>query len=191
MIATIRGVLVDKSAQGVVVEAAGVGYALKMPTPDLASLPAVGEEVRVFTYMQVKDDAMKLYGFESRRKKDVFIDLIGVNNVGPKAALAILSHMSPEELERAIISEDIALISQTPGIGKKTAQRLVLELKESVRKHAVVGTEGLSTPVVEAREALINLGYAVDEAARALAGVESGQTVDSYIKHALKHLATL
>ena len=191
MIATLRGVLVDKSAEGVVIEAAGVGYALKMPTPDLASLPAVGEEVRVFTYMQVKDDAMKLFGFESRAKKDVFIDLIGVNNVGPKAALAILSHMSPKELEQAIINEDIALISQAPGIGKKTAQRLVLELKESVRKHTVVVVEGLATPVLEAREALVNLGYAADEAVRALGDVEPGQTVDSYIKHALKRLATL
>ncbi len=181
----------DKSAEGAVIEAGGVGYALMMPTPDLASLPAVGKEVGVFTYMQVKDDAMKLYGFESRAKKGVFVNLIGVNNIGPKAALAILSHMPPEELEQAIINEDIALISQTPGIGKKTAQRLVLELKESVKRNAVVGAGSLSTPVLEAREALVNLGYAVDEAARALMDSEPGQTVDQYIKHALKRLATL
>ncbi len=191
MIATVRGILLDRSADSVVVEAAGVGYSLLMPTPDLASLPGVGSEVRVFTVMQVKEDTMRLYGFENRAKKDLFLKLIGVNNVGPKAALAILSHLSPRELEQAIITEDIALISGAPGVGKKTAQRLILELKEAVKKGVTVNQEGISTPVLEARDALVNLGYGTDEAALALTDAEPGETVDAYIKQALKRLAVL
>jgi Holliday junction DNA helicase RuvA len=191
MIATLSGKLIHKSADGSIIEAAGVGYHLVMPTPDLASLPALGEEVRVYTFLQVKDDAMKLYGFENPAKKDIFIDLIGVNNIGPKAALAILSHLTPDELETAIVNEDIGLISTTPGIGRKTAQRLVLELRESIGKSATANNDATDSPLGQAREALMNLGYGADEASRSLREAEPGQTVDWYIKYALKRLATI
>lgn len=192
MIATLRGKITHKSSEGSIIEAGGVGYHVAMPTPDLASLPPLDHEVRVFTYLQVKDDLMKLYGFESQAKKDVFIDLIGVNNIGPKAALAILSHLTPDELGQAILNEDIGLISNAPGIGRKTAQRLILELKESISKGASTVRGGpVSTPIIEAREALVNLGYVPEEAARALADAEAGQTVDWYVRRALKRLATV
>lgn len=191
MIATLSGALVQKTMEGAIIEAGGVGYFVYMPTPDIASLSAVGETVRVFTYLQVKDDAMKLFAFESQAKKEVFIELIGVNNIGPKAALAVLSHLSPGELRQAIVSEDIALISSAPGIGKKTAQRLVLELRESIGKSDLPGGPQSITAVMEAREALVNLGYATEEATRALRDAEPGLPVDSYIKHALKRLATI
>ena len=191
MIATLRGLLVAKSGQNAVIEAGGVGYRFMMPTPDLGSLPPVGQEVRVFTYLQIKDDAINLYGFENEAKKDLFIQLIGVSNVGPKAAMAILSHLAPDQLAQAIITEDFALISSAPGVGRKTAQRLVLELKEKMglgEAQSVVGGRPAS-PLAQAREALTNLGYDTAEAAGALTGAEEGQTVDWYIKFALKRLA--
>ena len=191
MIASLSGMLIAKSGQSAVIEAGGVGYRLLMPTPDLGSLPPVGQEVRVFTYLQIKDDAINLYGFENEAKKDLFIQLIGVSNVGPKVAMTILSHLSPDQLAQAIITEDFALISCAPGVGRKTAQRLVLELKEKLGSGealTVVGGQPASA-LVQAREALTNLGYDASEAAGALAGADEGRTVDWYIKFALKRLA--
>lgn len=189
MIATLCGSLLSKSGQGVVIDVGGVGYQLTMPTPDLGSLPPVGAEVRVFTHLQVKDDAMQLFGFESQAKKDIFTQLIGVNNVGPKAAMAILSHLAPDQLAQAIISDDFALISGAPGIGRKTAQRIVLELKEKVWPGTSDPMSSLSSALAEAREALVGLGYQPEEAAAALAGASDGQDVDWYLKFALKKLA--
>ena len=190
MIATLSGILVGKSGQSAVIETGGVGYRLMMPTPDLGSLPPVGSQVRVFTFLQFKDDAINLYGFETEAKKDLFVQLIGVSNVGPKAAMTILSHLSPDQLARAIATDDTALISSAPGVGRKTAQRLVLELKEKLGFSGSEGSSGLATSaLVEAREALIGLGYDAIEAARALAGADEGQTADWYLKFALKRLA--
>lgn len=190
MIATLSGILVAKSGQNAIVEAAGVGYRLMMPAPDLGSLPPVGEQVRVFTYLQIKDDAMNLYGFESAAKKDLFSQLIGVSNVGPKAAMNILSHLTPDQLAQAIMTEDFALISGAPGVGRKTAQRLVLELKEKLGFNEVLTVAGgPASALAQAREALVNLGYDTREAAAALGGVDEGRTVDWYIKFALKRLA--
>jgi len=190
VIATLSGILVGKSGQSAVIETGGVGYRLMMPTPDLGSLPPVGSQVRVFTFLQFKDDAINLYGFETEAKKDLFVQLIGVSNVGPKAAMTILSHLSPDQLARAIATDDTALISSAPGVGRKTAQRLVLELKEKLGFSGSEGSSGLATSaLVEAREALIGLGYDAIEAARALAGADEGQTADWYLKFALKRLA--
>jgi len=191
MIACLSGLLVAKSGQAVIIEAGGVGYRVVMPTPDVGSLPAVGQPARVYTYLQIKDDAMNLYGFENEAKKDLFIQLIGVSNVGPKAAMTILSHLDPDQLVQAILSEDHALISSAPGVGRKTAQRLVLELKEKLGLGVAEMVPGgqCASPLAQAREALTSLGYEPSEAAGALAGAEEGRTVDWYIKFALKRLA--
>lgn len=190
MIATLKGSLISKSANTAIIEAAGIGYQLTMPTPDLGSLPPLGQAVRVYTFLQIKDDAINLYGFESETKKDLFIRLIGVGNVGPKAAVGLLSHLSPEQLVQAIVSEDIGLISSAPGIGRKTAQRVVLELKDKLGLgEAGPAGPGASSALVEAREALVGLGYGADEAAAALTGADGGQPADWYVKYALKRLA--
>ncbi len=190
MIAMLSGILVGKSACGVIIEAGGVGYHVNLPTPDLGAMPAAGESVRVFTYLQVKDDDMSLYGFNDEAKKEMFIDLIGISGIGPKVAVAILSHLTVEELEHAIVHEDSGLISAAPGIGKKTAPRLVLELRERLADKApeLPGATDASA-LMEAREALVGLGYGVDEATRALSGAEPDQTVDTYLKFALRQLS--
>jgi len=190
MIASLSGILVGKSGQTAVIEAGGVGYQVMMPTPDLGSLPAVGRPVRVHTYLQIKDDAVNLFGFENEAKKELFIQLIGVGNVGPKLAITILSHLTADQLFQAIAAEDIALISSAPGVGRKTSQRLVFELKEKLGLPLpAAGTAPAASALSEAREALIGLGYQPAEAAQALAGAEEGQSADWYVKFALKRLA--
>ena len=191
MIASLSGLLVAKSGQGAVIEAGGIGYRVMMPAPDLGSLPAVGGPVRVFTFLQIKDDSVNLYGFENEAKKEFFVQLIGVSNVGPKVAMAILSHLSPDQLAQAIITEGFAVTGGARGVGRKTAQRLVLELKEKLGLGVADMSPGGQprSVLVQAREALTNLGYDVSEAAAALAGAEEGRQVDWYIKFALKRLA--
>lgn len=189
MIALLNGILASKSSQTVIVESAGVGYQLMMPLPDIASLPAIGSQVRLCTYLQIKDDSMNLYGFANETEKEVFIQLIGVSNVGPKAALNILSHLPPAQLIQAIVAEDAQLISGAPGVGKKTAQRLILELKEKLGAGMEIDAVPSESPIIEARQALIGLGYQPAEAVQALVGVAEDKSVDWCIKFALKKLA--
>jgi holliday junction DNA helicase RuvA len=189
MIVFIEGVLAAKSAQGAVVENGGLGYRILMPTPDIAALPPVGERVRIFTHVLVKDDLTTAYGFESAEKKELFIQLIGVSSVGPKVGMGILSHLSPAQLKEAIVAGDVAAISGAPGVGRKTAGRLVLELKEKLALDLGPAGPSDSPALAEARQALMQLGYEPLEVAEALRGVEAGRPVDWYLKAALKRLA--
>ncbi|MBS3908476.1 MAG: Holliday junction branch migration protein RuvA [Actinobacteria bacterium] len=196
MIAFLRGRLEDKSSGSVEVDVAGVGYRLAMSNNSLTTMPSLGEPVFIYTYLHVREDALQLFGFASAPEREFFERLIGVSGIGPKVALAVLSAFDVDSLKHAIINEDVALITSIPGIGKKGAQRLVLELREKL----TLPETGLMGAVAkedrsafdEARGALLSLGYSSQEARKALDGfAPDGEavTVELLVKHALKRLA--
>jgi Holliday junction DNA helicase RuvA len=180
VIARLRGKRAGLSAAGLVLDVNGVGY-LVQATPSV--LRQGGEELTVETYMHVREDALQLYGFASADERDMFVHLLSVNGVGPKVALAIVSGSTPAELRRAIALDDTARFEAIPGIGKKTAQRVVLELKEKLGS-VVTGSENLV-----ARDALVELGYSVVDADRALAGVDPNLGIEEQVRAALKRAA--
>jgi len=196
MIAFLRGRLEDKGPGTVDIDVSGVGYRVSMPNNSLAAMPQRGEPVFVYTYTHVREDVLQLFGFMSVAERELFERLISVSGIGPKVALAILSSFDVDSLKQAIVGEDIALITSIPGIGKKNAQRLVLELKEKLTLPEIGLT---STAYIkdrsayeEARSALLGLGYTSAEAKKALDGFAPDGTeisVEVLIKHALKNLA--
>lgn len=204
MFSYIKGPLVEVFEDTIVVEAGSIGWNIHVPLSVLDVLPRTGEEVRIYTSFQVREDAMTLYGFLTRQDLQMFKQLLGVNGIGPKAALGILSTMRPDDLRMAIISEDAKAIAKAPGIGPKTAKRVILDLKDRIRMEdilpagivmdqevpaaALVGMEGIGR---EAIEALVALGYSMNEAARAVHQVEitDGMTVEAVLKASLRHLA--
>jgi holliday junction DNA helicase RuvA len=183
MIARLRGKRAGLSAAGLVLDVNGVGY-LVQATPSV--LRRDGDELTVETYLHVREDALQLYGFGSVEERDLFVHLLGVNGVGPKVALAIVSGSTPADLRRAIALEDTARFEAIPGIGKKTAQRVVLELKEKLG----TGVE-VPAPVTDlvARDALVELGYSVPDAERALAGVDPELPPEQRVREALRRAA--
>jgi Holliday junction DNA helicase RuvA len=183
VIARLRGQRAGLSSAGLVLDVNGVGY-LVQATPSV--LRQGGAELTVETYMHVREDALQLYGFASAEERDMFVHLLSVNGVGPKVALAIVSGSTPAELRRAIALEDTARFEAIPGIGKKTAQRVVLELKEKL------GTFVESAEPVHdllAREALVELGWSLMDAERALAGVDPGLSIEEQVRAALRKAA--
>lgn len=196
MIAFLRGRLEDKNSGMVDVDVNGVGYRVLMSNNSLAAMPARGEPVFVYTYMHVREDVLQLFGFISVAERELFEKLITVSGIGPKVALAILSAFDVDSLKQAIVGEDIALITSIPGIGKKNAQRLILELKEklSLPEVGLIPAASLKdrSAYEEARGALIGLGYSSAEARKALDNFTldgNGVSVETLIKHALKNLA--
>jgi Holliday junction DNA helicase RuvA len=185
MIARLRGRRVAAGPEGVVVDVGGVGY-LVHATPSVLRL---GEEVTVETYLHVREDALQLYGFATAEERQLFVHLLSVNGVGPKVALAIVSGSTPAELRRAIALEDTKRFEAIPGIGKKTAQRVVLELKEKLGSLEPVRSVGGGAVALQAREALIELGYALLDAERALDGVDPGLPVAEQVRQALRRAA--
>jgi holliday junction DNA helicase RuvA len=181
---TGRRVAVDGGA--VVVDVAGVGYLVHAS----ASVLRLGEELTVETYMHVREDTLQLYGFASAEERELFVHLLSVNGVGPKVALAIVSGSTPAELRRAIALEDTARFEAIPGIGKKTAQRVVLELKEKLGALEPIRAPGGGAGVaLQAREALIELGYALLDAERALEDIDPGLPVEEQVRQALRRAA--
>lgn len=197
MYAHIRGILSEKLSDSVVIDASGVGYELSVSANTLASCPQTGEEVKLYTYLSVREDAMELFGFWTREEKKMFLRLIGVSGIGPKTALGVLSALSVRDLSIALVTGDAQALSRAPGIGKKTAQRLVLELKDKVENEELT-SGGTSQPLKnvvssgesEAIEALMALGYPASEAAKAVSAV-SGQATktDEILRLALKNMA--
>lgn len=192
MISYIKGPLTAIEEDVIVVEAGGVGMGIHVPLSVLDRLPGIGREVTVYTYFQVREDAMSLYGFLNRQDREMFRQLIGVNGVGPKAALGILSTMTPDDLRMAIVTGDAKAISRAPGIGPKTAQRLILDLKDKVSMEevlgnlalpsdggasAALGTIGMGEAAKEAVQALVALGYSNMEANKAVKQVEVTETM--------------
>jgi holliday junction DNA helicase RuvA len=184
VIARLRGRNGGLTPAGLVLDVNGVGY-LVHATPSV--LKQGGEELTVETYLHVREDALQLYGFGSADERDLFVHLLSVNGVGPKVALAIVSGSSPAELRRAIALEDTARFEAIPGIGKKTAQRVVLELKEKLGAVSDVGI----APSVElvARDALVELGWSVADAERALASVDPDLPAQERVRLALRQAA--
>lgn len=205
MIAYIKGRIADVYENRVVVDVHDIGYQIFISAREAQALPPVGEAVRLHTYLNVKEDAMQLYGFQSRDDLEVFRLLLGVNGIGPKAALGILSALSADDLRFAVLSDDAKTIARAPGIGPKTAKKMILELKDKLSleeafekrlDHGVqalpVG-EGMTDARSEAVEALIALGYSSSDALRAVNGAKAGQEADveQILKAALKQMSFL
>lgn len=204
MISYIRGELCDIEEQKAIVDVNGVGYGIYMPQQALSLLPPMGQQVKIHTYLNIREDAMQLFGFLTKEDLNVFRLLIGVNGIGPKAGLNILSCLSPDELRFAVLSGDAKAISATPGIGKKTAEKLILELKdklniEDMLEHAAHGgdSEDLAsgtdtasnTLQAEAVQALTALGYGSAESLRAVKkSSPECSSVEDILKEALKFL---
>jgi holliday junction DNA helicase RuvA len=190
MIHRLRGILVEKDSEGVVLDVGGVGYRASASLATLRALPSLGEECVIHTRMVVREDAMLLFGFASREERMAFDALTAVSKVGPKLALAVLSSMTPPEIAEAVARGDVLKLASVPGLGRKTAERLVLELKG--KNLVVFGTEPAVAsdagggPYMEAREALTGLGYSLEEAEKALNDVPPQETVEKYIKEALR-----
>jgi Holliday junction DNA helicase RuvA len=189
MIARLRGKPVGSTPEGLVLDVGGVGY-LVAATPSAIRKADGADEVVVETYLHVREDAMQLYGFADRAERELFIQLLTVNGVGPKVALAIVSGSPAEELRRAIVREDIARFQAIPGIGKKTAERIVLELKEKIGAGVVelMAAPSGDTHVV-ARDALVELGYTLVDAERALADSDPALPPEERVRLALKRAA--
>lgn len=203
MYSYIKGILTDMTEDCVVVEAGGIGYNIYTTGQTFQYLPSMGEEVKLYTYLNVREDAMILYGFLTKDDLRVFKLLIGVSGIGPKGALAILSVMTTDDLRFAVLGEDAKAIAKAPGIGAKTAQRLILELKdklsleeafeqksEHIKEQEKNRAKGAKN---EAVEALVALGYSSSEALKAISGIEITEDTDveDVLKAALKNMAFL
>jgi Holliday junction DNA helicase RuvA len=184
VIARLRGKAVASTPEGLVLDVGGVGY-LVAATPAAVRKASGAEEVTLETYMVVREDALQLFGFAERAERELFVQLLTVNGVGPKVALAIVSGSPAEELRRAIAREDTARFVAIPGIGKKTAERIVLELKEKV------GATDASAPAGDlvARDALVELGWTLLDAERALQDVDESLPVEEQVRLALRRAA--
>jgi Holliday junction DNA helicase RuvA len=197
MIAQLRGELIERGADYVVLDVGGVGYRVAVSLNTLAALPSVGERARLLTHLQVREDAMTLFGFASDEERSAFELCIGVQQVGPKLAMSILSTLDAGELARAVMAGDHARLVRIPGVGKKTAERLVLELRDKLDKAGLLPRPAapLRAPAGETQavaSALVNLGYRPAEAARAAdeaMAARAGGTVAELIKQALRRLA--
>ena len=183
MIASLRGRVVARRLDGVVLDVNGVGYLVQTTQRALRKSQG-GEEVALDTYLHVREDALQLYGFAEPAERELFELLLSVSGVGPKVALAILSNSTPSDLRRAIALEDTTRFVAIPGIGKKTAQRVVLELKE--RLGPVEGVGEARGQELVARDALVELGYSVAEAERALAGTDPELAPEERVRQALR-----
>lgn len=203
MYSYIKGILTDMEEDFVVVEAGGIGYNIHTTGQTFDCLPSVGEEIKLYTYLNVREDAMMLYGFLTKDDLRVFKLLIGVSGIGPKGALAILSVMTTDDLRFAVLGEDAKAIAKAPGIGAKTAQRLILELKDKFSledafeqkfSHAEAKeADSTKSAKNEAVQALVALGYSSSEALKAIGSVEIAPDTDVelILKAALKNMAFL
>ena len=205
MLSYIIGEVAEISADTVVVENNGIGFNIKTSAMTIDSLPPVGDMVRIYTYLHVREDAMQIFGFLSKDELEVFKLLLNVNGIGPKGALGILSAISTDDLRFAVLSDDVNLIKSCPGVGAKTAQKLIIELKDKLRLEDAFemavnnnnkkNTVQDNTVIVmnEAVEALVSLGYSSKDAIAAVKKVENIQNKNSepILKEALKGLAIM
>jgi holliday junction DNA helicase RuvA len=197
MIGRLHGKLMHKAPPSLLIDVAGVGYELEAPMTTFYDLPPVGESVTLYTHMVVRDDAQLLYGFSRERQRRLFRSLLKVSGIGPRVALAILSGLSEEEFMQCIKNQDIDRLRQAPGIGRKTAERLCVELRDSamlttpvVSATAEVRGTVEADPVGEAVRALVALGYRPNEAHRAVTDVSpAGLSTEDIIRQALKRVA--
>lgn len=197
MIGSLRGMVIDRGASDATIEVGGIGYRVLCPGPVLASL-RVGDETRVWTHHHVREDADTLYGFVSVDERDLFELLIGTHGVGPALALAIQSVHTPAALKLAVATDDLAALCAVPGVGKKTAQRLVIELASKLDTDDIVSAAGVASGpglggtepdgMTDTRDALTALGYSPEEVRRALQGL-AGDDSAELLRAALRRLA--
>jgi Holliday junction DNA helicase RuvA len=198
MIGRLTGLLLEKQPPHLLLDVLGVGYELDAPMSTFYKLPALGQSVTLHTHMVVREDAQLLYAFIEKRERDIFRELIRLNGVGPKLALALMSGLDVDELVRAVQAQDTSALVRVPGVGKKTAERLLIELRDRFKAWEVLpGTfkpltseGGAPTPASQSNDAvsaLISLGYKPQEASRAVAAVEEdGMSSEELIRRALK-----
>ena len=192
MISRLRGVPAGRSADGLVLDVGGVGYVIAT-TPSALRKAEGSHEVTIETYLHVREDALQLYGFGEPAERELFLHLLGVSGIGPKVALAVVSSGSAGELRRAIALGDTARFQAMPGIGKKTAERIVLELKEKLGSEDVVthpaAASALGAAHVTARDALVELGFTLPEAEQALARIDPELPAEERVREALRSAA--
>jgi holliday junction DNA helicase RuvA len=191
MIGFLEGTLAGKTGDGCLLNVGGVGYRLTCSTTTMAALPADGQSCRLWTYLHVREELLALFGFESESEQRMFEALLGVGGVGPKVAVQMCSAFSAESFRRALVAEDAASIASVPGIGKKTAERIVLELKDKLGTSELEVVSGGGDVLTKARSALENLGYSPAEVRVALSHVQNdGPTsIEEAIKSALQVLS--
>lgn len=199
MLSYIKGQLEEIEEDYIVIEAGHVGYSILVPSSLLNELPSIGDQVKIYTYLHVREDAMLLYGFITKDDMEVFKKLIKVNGIGPKGAMGVLSVMTGYELRIAIMNSDLNTICLAPGIGKKTAQKLILDLKDKLKISDYTETIGAAIDHLivnqnltfsgEAIEALVVLGYSNHEALQAVKPYKNLESTEAIIKEALKSLA--
>ena len=202
MISYVRGELAAVEKDKVIVDVGGVGYGVFMPEASMGLLPQIGEEIKLHTYLNVREDAMQLFGFLTRDDLEIFRLLIGVSGIGPKGGLSILSKLSADDLRFAVLSGDAKAISSAPGIGKKTAEKVIIELKDKLNLEEMLEPKDVSSSAevvggglageiqTEAVQALVALGYGSTESLRAVkkGDLEQAKTVEDVLKQALKNL---
>ena len=201
MYSYIKGTLEEISEDLIVVENNGIGYNIRIPASALDFLPPRGEEIKVYTYLYVREDIFSLFGFLSRDDLTLFKLLINVNGIGPKGGLALLSTLSANDIRFAIVSEDVKSISKAPGVGAKTAKRMIIELKDKIHLEDAIETteelipqgQGNNQVRREAMEALVALGYSSSDAAKVLSAIDISEDADveTVLKTALKNMAFL
>lgn len=186
MISFLEGHLAERRGDRVVISAGGIGYEVMVSTMTLGALPATNRQARLLTHLQVRDDSMTLYGFATPAERDLFLLLLGVTGVGPKVALAILSVLSSEALRRAILDGDPDAITIVPGVGKKVAARVVLDLKDKLGGAVELPAAG---PVAEVRDALAGLGLSPQEIHAAVGELDGAEgTVEDLLRRALQRV---
>jgi len=192
MIAALKGKLQALGSEWAIVNVGGIGFKLFMPTSTLAALGTIGEEVELHTHLYIREDNATFYGFATPEELGLFQTLIGVSGLGPKLALAMLSAMGTEKLAMAIASGSADLLAEIPGIGKKTANRLILELKEKIGAGWLAAPAELAEENADVLAALTTLGYSVREAAPAIAAIppDQGLTLEEKIKLALGYFTS-
>lgn len=195
MIYSLNGRITEKLSDRAVIECAGVGFEVQMTRNGLSQLPAVGDNALVYIHMIVREDSVELFGFCQSDEKDSFKTLLGISGIGPKAAAAVLSEFTPQELISAVATGDTAMITRAQGIGPKAAQRIVLELKDKIKNIPAVNIKqsvqqpGNAAKTIEAIDALMALGYTQYEAKRAVSSMNvSDVSVEEIIKKALKEM---
>ncbi len=203
MYSYISGTLEEVREDYIVVDNSGIGYQIYVPLRLMDELPGTGHQVKIYTYLYVREDAFMLYGFSSRDELSMFLLLINVSGIGPKGAIAILSSLSANDIRFAVVSDDVKTISRAPGVGKKTAQRLIIELKDKVSLDDALETTASEAPASayagnnvvrkETIEALTALGYSASDAAHVLAGIDISEDddVETVLRQALKNMAML
>lgn len=208
MISYIKGELTEIFNDMIVVESNGIGYNINVPTSVIEQISSIGNEVKIYTYLNVKEDECSLFGFLTRDDLNMFKMLISVNGIGPKVAVGALSNISSDDLRFAVLSDDVAAIKALPGIGPKTAQKLIIELKDKLKLDEVfesalarnaqgsaakTGSSSIMMIRNDAVEALVSLGYSGKDALKAVKAVEDIENKDSetVLKEALKNLAIL